>query len=289
MTKYIDLIGFPLQHSISPVFQQAALDHCKIDGCYKANEIKPEHLKKAIEELRLPHYLGANITVPHKEKVISFLDQVDKESQIFGAVNVIVNKEGKLIGYNTDAGGFLNGLNCISGFRIEGKEAVLLGAGGVARAAGFVLLRNGIHILHVVNRTIERAYNLVRSLKSYVKDNNLSSKVDYFSAGSKDSEREILKSELVVNCTTMGMKYSPNEHLSPLEKRLISPGALVYDLVYNPLQTPLLKLAEEVGARTLSGLPMLIYQGSAAFELWTGITAPVDIMFGSAKNQLTEL
>jgi shikimate dehydrogenase len=289
MTKYIDLIGYPLKHSISPVFQQAALTYCKIDVCYRAHEIQPVELNQAIDQLRMPHYLGANITVPYKEKAISLVDQIDEQSKIYGAINTIVNEEGRLTGYNTDATGFLRGLNCVSGFKLEGTTAVILGAGGVARAASYVLLKNGVLSLHIVNRTLERARNLVDSLIAYANDNHLSGKVDYLLPGSNECERAILDSKLVVNCTTMGMKYSPGELMSPLEKQLISPDALIYDLVYNPLQTPLLKLAEEVGARTLSGLPMLIYQGSAAFELWTQNTAPIDIMFETAKDQLTGL
>jgi shikimate dehydrogenase len=289
MTKYIDLIGYPLKHSISPIFQQAALNYCKIDACYLAHEIQPAELNQAIDQLRMPHCLGANITVPYKEKAISLVDQIDEQSKIYGAINTIVNEEGVLIGYNTDATGFLKGLNCVSGFKLEGKRAVILGAGGVARAASFVLLKNGVLSLHIVNRTVERAQNLVNSLTTYAKVNLLPVKVEYLSPGISDFKRTILESCLIVNCTTMGMKYSPNPFMSPLEKQLISSDALIYDLVYNPLQTPLLKLAEEVGARTLSGLPMLIYQGSAAFELWTQNTAPIDIMFETAKDQLTGL
>ena len=289
MTKYIDLIGYPLKHSISPVFQQAALNYCKIDACYCAHEVQPDLLKRAIDQLRMPRYLGANVTVPYKEKAIDLVDQIDEQSKIYGAINTIVNNEGILTGYNTDGTGFLKALNCVTEFKLEGKTAVILGAGGVARAASFVLLKNGVLSLHIVNRSVERARYLVHSLMTYANNNHLSAKVDYLSPDMRDYERSISDSNLIVNCTTLGMKYSPNEFISPLEKQLIPPDALIYDLVYNPLQTPLLKLAEEVGARILGGLPMLIYQGSAAFELWTQNTAPVDIMFETAKDQLTRM
>lgn len=286
MTKYIDLIGYPLKHSISPAFQQAALTYCKIDAFYRAREIQPDQLGLAIDQLRLPYYMGANITVPYKEKVINLIDEIDEQSKVYGAINTITNRNGKLTGYNTDAHGFLRALKNVPEFKVEGKRVIILGAGGVARAACFALIQEKIFSLYIMNRTLERAQNLVDSLTTYAHENQLSIKVDFLPSNDDDRCQVILDSQLIVNCTTIGMRYSANEFFSPLAKHLIPPDALVYDLVYNPLQTHLLRLAEEVGARTLSGLPMLIYQGATAFELWTQKTAPIDIMFETAKKEL---
>jgi shikimate dehydrogenase len=214
------------------------------------------------------------------------IDDIDEQSEVYGAINTIVNRNGKLTGYNTDAHGFLRALKNEPEFKLEGKRVLILGAGGVARAVSFALIQRKILSLYIMNRTVERAQNLVDSLATYVNENQLPVTVEVLLSNDDARNHVIFDSQLIVNCTTMGMRYSPNEFISPLAKHLIPRGALVYDLVYNPLQTTLLKLAKEAGARTLDGLPMLIYQGAAGFELWTQKIAPIDVMFETAKKQL---
>ena len=280
MTKYLAIIGYPLRHSVSPSFQQAAIDHCGLDVRYDIWETGPVHLRERVDGMRRPEILGANVTVPYKEVVLPLVDELDGLARRIGAVNTIVNRGGRLMGYNTDAGGFLRALRDEAGFEPQGKRAVILGAGGVARAAGFALADSGIGSIAIINRTFERAERLARDLKSPGLE------VTALPFVSERLEEALAHCDLLVNCTSIGMRYSPTEGQSPLEAELIPEEALVYDLVYNPVETPLLKDAKAAGARTLGGLAMLVYQGAASFELWTGGEAPLDIMFEAAREAI---
>ncbi len=286
MKQFIGLIGFPLKHSISPDFQQAALDHSRLDIRYEAWETQAENLTSAIAQLRLPQNLGANITVPYKETVIPLVDEIDSFAGLIGAVNTIVNREGKLVGFNTDAHGFLRALHDEAKFQPEDKRAVVLGAGGAARAVSFALIKEKVSGLAVSNRNMARAESLVHSLARHISANQLGTKVVAVSWQSLELQEAIMDSQLIVNCTTIGMKFSPYEEQSPLSPGLIPKGALVYDLVYNPQETPFLRMARKEGADCVGGLSMLIYQGAASFQLWTDRGAPIDIMFSAAKKAL---
>ncbi|TEU04860.1 MAG: shikimate dehydrogenase, partial [Dehalococcoidia bacterium] len=303
MTKYAGLIGYPVGHSISPAMQQAAFDHYKLDIRYELWETEPSELGAVVERLRRPETLGANVTVPHKEAVMPSMDELDDLALEIGAVNTIVNRGGRLIGYNTDAGGFLRALRKEGGFDPAGKRAVLVGAGGVARAAGFALARAGVKSLFITDIIAERAHGLASDLERILartqgppprscvdaKDVGGVASLDFkmhpipeikvLSSDEPLFEKTVLGCDLLVNCTPVGMKHSNTEGKSPLDVGLIPKGALVYDVVYNPLETPLLADAKKAGARTLSGLAMLVYQGAMSFEMWTGKEAPIDIMF----------
>lgn len=286
MVNLVGIIGYPLKHSLSPLFQQAAFDHYGLPFRYQAWEATPKELGAAIARLRHPPYRGANVTIPYKEKVLSLVDEVDGEAKSIGAVNTILRKDGRLVGYNTDAPGFLWALREEGGFDPRGKRAVLLGAGGAARAVGVALLGAGISGLTLCNRTPERAEALVSHLTTIAEQRSWSASI-----AAIPWEREHLKdalshSHLVVNCTSVGMKHSPTEGRSPLEAVFIPKGILVYDLVYNPLDTPLLQEAKRAGARPLGGLSMLIYQGALAFQIWTGREAPVAVMMEAAREGL---
>jgi len=289
MTQYIQLIGHPLKHSISPDFQQAALDYYGLDIRYKLGETKAVELPIVIKKLRQPQNLGANVTVPYKERVLDLLDEIDEQANLIGAVNTIVNRSGKLVGFNTDAYGFIQALRKNSTFEPRGKRVVLLGAGGAARAASFALVQENIASLIITNRTLKRAVDLSQTLMKHVTNGGLSTTVFAVPWGSPELEDMTASCQLIVNCTFMGMRYSPQEGQSPLDADSIPSSALVYDLVYNPSETPLLRIAARVGARTLGGLPMLVYQGAAALELWVGGKAPFDIMLSAAKAAIGRL
>ena len=289
MTRYIGLIGYPLKHSISPYFQQAALDYYNLDIRYEIWESRAEELYSKVNQLRHSQNLGANVTVPYKEKVLDLLDQVDEQASLIGAVNTIVNRDGRLMGFNTDAYGFIQALRKDAQFDLEGKQVILFGAGGVARAAGFALVQEGISSLLITNRTLKRAEVLVESLLSRFDVAKSRVKVGALSWDSMEIKEAIKNCHLIVNCTTVGMRYSVHEQEAILEADLIPSSALVYDLVYNPSETPLLEMATKAGARTLGGLPMLVYQGAAAFELWMGREAPLDIMFSEAKAAISRV
>ena len=292
MSRYIGLIGYPIKHSISPYFQQAALDYYQLDICYEAWETEPAQLQDIVNNLRKPQNVGANVTTPHKEAVLPLLNEVDDLALSIGAVNTIVKKGDRLLGFNSDAYGFIEVLDKEGHFDPEGKRVVILGAGGAARAVGFALVQKNASSLVIINRTFKRAQTLADSLASYS---------IYSSSGLETAKTEVAAlpwqslgshqtfshCHLIINCTTMGMKHSSQEGQSPLSLEVIPRGVLVYDLVYNPWPTPLLKLAQKAGADILGGLPMLVYQGAASFKLWTGREAPVDIMFSKAKEILT--
>ena len=289
MTSFVGLIGHGLKHSISPLFQQAAFDHLGLDIRYEAWETEPLELENVLQRVRGPSILGANVTVPHKEAVVSSMDELDDLALEIGAVNTIVNRGGRLKGHNTDAGGFLRALGREGGFDPAGKGAVLLGAGGVARAASFALARAGVKSLVITDIIEEKAHELVSDLeRSLDRGREPAPNIRALSPDAPQFEEALSGCDLLVNCTPVGMKHSAGEGESPLEARLIPKRALVYDVVYNPIETPLLADAKRAGASTLGGLAMLVYQGAAAFELWTGREAPLDIMMETATKALEQ-
>jgi len=283
MTKLVALLGYPLEHSVSPSFQQASFDYYQLDLRYESWEVEPSQLETAINRLRQPLFLGANITIPYKEMVMPLLDELDELAVQIGALNTIVNRGGRLFGYNTDAPAFIRSLRQDGDFEPRDKRAVLLGAGGVARAASFALIKEGVRWLTIANRTLGRAERLAASLRSEASSDTGIAVLPWEELR---SGKTLSYSDLLVNCTSLGMKHSPMENETPLRASAIPKDALVYDLVYNPLETPLLREAKKAGARVLGGLAMLVYQGAASFELWVGREAPLDIMFRRAREAL---
>ncbi|MAG36055.1 MAG: shikimate dehydrogenase [Dehalococcoidia bacterium] len=284
--RFTAVIGYPLAHSISPRFQQPAFDHLGLPVRYIARETPPEKLAGFLTELRGPQWLGANVTVPHKETVAPAVDALSTEARLIGAVNTIQKDGDRLTGHNTDATGFLRGLadaDCDP----QGVTALILGAGGAARAVAVALLQAGARHVTVANRTASRSERLVATLAASFAAERLAGCPLQGAA-----VRPALQiADLLVNTTTVGMAHGLAAEASPLEGTLLEqlpPGALVYDLVYNPAETPLLQAARIQGRRTLGGLPMLIYQGAAAFELWTGQRAPVELMMVHGRQAMAE-
>jgi shikimate dehydrogenase len=291
MSRHVGLIGYPIKHSISPYFQQAALDYYQLDIIYELWETTPETLVPAVVKIKEHKNLGANVTVPYKEAVLPLLDEVDELASLIGAVNTIVKKGDRLLGFNSDAYGFIEALDKEGHFNPEGRRVVILGAGGVARAVGFALVQKNANSLVIVNRTFRRAQVLADSLAGYSTDSSsgletAKTKIAALPWRSLGSEETFSHCQLIINCTTMGMKHSSQEGKSPLSLEVIPRGVLVCDLVYNPWPTPLLELAQKAGADILGGLSMLVYQGAASFKLWTGREAPFDIMFSRARELL---
>ena len=292
MSKYIGLIGYPIKHSISPFFQQAALDYYQLDIRYEAWETAPAQLQEVVDDIRKSQNIGANVTVPYKETVLPLLDEVDELAGSIGAVNTIVKKVDRLVGFNTDAYGFIEVLDKEGHFDPEGRKVFILGAGGVARAVCFALLQRKVASLAITDGIFERASALAENLMNYTKrisasPRELKTEINHLRWKKLSSASTLNNCDLIVHCTTIGMKDSPQEGQSPLSLEVIPKNALVYDVVYNPWPTPLLKLAQKAGANTLGGLPMLVYQGAASFKLWIGREAPVDIMFTKAREALT--
>lgn len=281
MTQRLGIIGYPIGHSISPIFQQAALDHLGIDATYEKWEVAPEGVGDFVAGLRAPDSLGINITVPHKQAVIPFLDEVDEWATAAGAVNTIVNRNGRLTGHNTDGPGFLRALLVETGYSPTGTRALILGAGGAARGILLALARGGVDSLVIANRTLERA----ETLAQLAKDNGI--RAESIPLAEDALTQAAASANLIVNCTTIGMSHGPDEHGSPLSAAQIPASAIVNDLVYNPLETPLLREATAAGATTLGGLHMLVYQGVLSFQMWTGQDAPVDVMSKAAFAEMT--
>jgi shikimate dehydrogenase len=282
MSNTVVLIGNPLRHSISPAFQQAALDYHGLDVRYEKWETPEAELAATVDRLRAASILGANVTIPCKEKIIPLLDELSETAERIGAVNTVVNRSGMLMGFNTDVEGFVTSLLQDADYRLRNRKAVILGAGGVARAVVFALLNEEVTSVTVFNRSVERGRALVRSFARSAGRIPLAA----LPWTELETSATLQDCDLLVNCTSIGMRYSTTETESPLGAELIPKDALVYDLVYNPEETPFLREAMKAGAETLGGLSMLVYQGAASFELWTGKNGPVDIMLKSAREAL---
>ena len=277
----LGIIGHPIGHSISPRFQQAALDSLGVNAEYRAYDVEPGDVGAFVNSLRSDAVTGINVTVPHKEAVMPFLDEIDEWATEAGAVNTIVNRDGRLAGYNTDGYGFLRALRESGGLDPAGKSTLILGAGGSARGVVQALLRAEVGRLTVANRTLARAESLVELARS----RGVARGSHPF--GIRPTSHDAARSaQLIVNCTSLGMTHGPDETASPLHADQIPSTALVYDLVYNPALTPLLSEAGPAGATTLGGITMLVYQGAASFEIWLERPAPVGVMMDAAMDAM---
>ena len=272
----LGIIGYPIGHSISPLFQQAALDYLSVGSEYRAYEVAPDDVREFIASLRSQPAVGINVTVPHKEAVMPYLDEIDDWAAEAGAVNTIVNRDGRLVGYNTDGYGFLRALRESGGLDPAGKHVLILGAGGSARGVAQALLRVGVGRFSIANRTLARA----DSLAELASGRGVAAGA--MALGSEQLSEAAGSADLIVNCTSLGMRHGPDETASALRASDIPAGSLVYDLVYNPMSTPLLREATSAGAHTLGGISMLVYQGAASFELWLERPAPVSVMMDAA-------
>jgi shikimate dehydrogenase len=270
MKKQVKILGFPLGHSISPAMQNAAFKANGLDWEYSLYEVAPKELEKAITLLRETDIIGFNVTIPHKEAVIPLLDDVSGEARQIGAVNTVVNNNGELVGFNTDGTGFILSLLNDAKFDPKGKKAVVIGAGGASRAVSNLLMINQAASIVLTDVVEHKAKDLAKAVNgTFVKLN------------SKEFQTAVNEADLLVNATPIGMH--PKDDQMPIDDKIKIPDhVLVYDLVYNPAQTKLMKKAR----LSCSGLGMLVYQGAAAFELWANQPAPIEIMRQAAKQAL---
>lgn len=278
-TKVFALFGDPVMHSLSPLMQNTAFKILELDACYIPLLVHSGDLAEAVKAVRALNFGGVNLTIPHKEKVLSYLDEVDEEAKLIGAVNTVVNRNGYLYGYNTDASGFLASLQSL-GFDPKGKRVVVMGAGGAARAVAVTLALQGASRIHICNRSTRRGEILAQDLC------RVGAAVDVSEYGVSCSEA-LKYADLLINATPVGMY--PNHKENPIiMSDQLHPRLLVCDLVYNPPQTMLLKEAAAVGCGVLNGVGMLAHQGALAFQLWTGRKAPVDLMQGVVLDALKD-
>ncbi len=265
--EIIGLIGNPVKHSKSPLMHNTMFDKLDLKYQYLAFNVCRNDLEKAINGIKALNMKGANITIPHKVDVMKFLDEVSDEAGQIGAVNTIVNDDGKLIGYNTDGEGYVRSLIEETAIDLKNKSVMLLGAGGAARAIGYTLSKQNIDSIIVINRSIEKANDLKVLLEKHT-----STKI----AEIADIRKYINNVDIIINTTSIGLY--PSVDLSLIDREWIKPSHLVSDVIYNPLATKLLVDANEKGARIHNGLGMFVYQGAIAFEKWTGIFPDTEFM-----------
>ncbi len=278
MTKRVVLIGHPVAHSLSGAMQQAAFDALKIDARYELLDRPPIQLADAIADVRGSEFLGANVTIPHKERVVPMMDRLTEEAQATGAVNTVTREGKRLVGHNTDVPGFEVALDKLVGRQKMPRHAVVLGAGGGARAVVFGLIREGFQRVVVFNRHLHRAEGLVRHFARSAAHMELRAMPWHDSI----IESELAKTKILVNATSIGLDGDE----SPVPAEAIVGDLLVLDLIYN--RTKLLRDAEAAGCVVQDGETMLLHQGAAAFTLWTGQAAPLDIMADALAGARSE-
>jgi len=260
LTQRLAVIGYPLSHTLSPVIHGAAIHALELDLTYDAVDLPPQSLPQFITKLSGSEWLGLNVTVPHKQAVMPYLAELSNEAQAIGAVNTIAVKVEGLVGHNTDARGFLADVEDHFG-PVAGKRVAVLGAGGAAHAVCYAL-KDLAERVWVLNRTPERAQRLA----------------DRF--GLESGGMEVLSdADLIVNCTSAGL----HEGDSPIPDASMPKGANLYDLIYNPAETRLMKAVREGGGKAVNGLGMLVRQAAVSFEIWTGVEPPLDVMFDAAR------
>ncbi|MBQ7986747.1 MAG: shikimate dehydrogenase [Clostridia bacterium] len=268
--KKLAVIGWPIAHSYSPLMHNYISREMNADYVYEAVETPPEKLGEIVSKLKADGVLGFNVTAPHKFNVMQYLDEISQDAQYFGAVNTVLNKNGKLIGYNTDAEGFYEAL-CYSGINPDGKHVLMLGAGGAAQPVAINLVKKCAS-LTVTNRTKERLFELKDVVKNCT-GANIKTEID----------RETY--DIIINCTSLGM--GNNIGMSPLsDMSIIGKDTYCVDMIYNPWETQFLKDAKKAGAKCVNGLSMLIFQGILAYRIFTGIDAPLSLADGIEKEIL---
>jgi shikimate dehydrogenase len=268
MTKRVVLIGHPVAHSLSGAMQQAAFDHAGLDVRYELWDRAPIQLGDAIVEVRTDDFLGANVTIPHKERVVPQVDRLTEEAHATGAVNTLTKEGRKLVGHNTDVAGFKVALDQLVGRQKMPRQAVVLGAGGGARAVVFGLIREGFQRVVVFNRHLHRGEALVKHFGRTAAHMELRAMPWHESI----IESELAKTKVFINATSIGLATDE----TPVPGEILTGDLLVLDLIYD--RTRLLQAAEKAGAATMDGELMLLHQGAAAFRLWTGQEAPLEVM-----------
>jgi shikimate dehydrogenase len=266
-TGVVGLIGHPVGHSKSPEMMNRAFRARGLPFVYLAFDVSPQELETAVRGMQALGFRGWNVTIPHKVAILEYLDEVEETAREIGAVNTVVSRNGRLIGYNTDSEGYLRSLVDETGLELAGQRVLILGAGGAARAVAHALAVAGVESITIANRTREKAERLAASLGR---------KVDARALSLAEVARVAGETTLLVQTTSVGMY--PETEAIPIDPSLLHEGMTVSDLIYRPRKTLLLREAEARGARVHGGLGMLLHQAALAFEKWMGRAAPVDVM-----------
>ena len=275
-TKLVGLLGQPLGHSLSPAMHNQAFNALGLNYCYLPIEVVDEDLAAVTAGLAKMNFAGYNITIPHKIRIMDYLDAIDPLARAIGAVNTVTLRGGRSMGYNTDGVGFIQSLEVAGGLTVQDKSVLILGSGGAARAIAMTLDHRGASRITISNRTEHKAHALAQDVNQQGRDCCTAIPM------AEGPLQDILgDTDILINTTSVGMH--PHEKQSPIDASLLHDHLVVYDLVYNPLRTKLLKAAQEKGCRIVEGIGMLVYQGAAAFELWTEREAPVEVMFDAIR------
>ena len=271
------VIGDPIEHTLSPTMHNAAFNHLELDFVFLAFRVKAAELEDAMRGVRGLGIQGLNVTMPHKDSVTKYLDEVALTVMFLGSVNTVLNDEGRLFGFNTDGVGALKALR-ENGANPNGKKLLLLGAGGAAKAIAFSLAKE-VEELCILNRAPQKAKELADALSL-----TFGKKVVGGALSTSAIQKNLQDAHILINATSVGMH--PNISQSLVAPQWLKPDLCVMDIVYNPVETKLAKDAKAVGAHVISGVEMLLYQGAASFEIWTGVSAPIEVMRKAALNKL---
>lgn len=278
-TKLTGIIGWPVEHSLSPAFHNAAYEVSGLNWVYVPLAVAPNSLAAAVEGLRVLNFTGFNVTMPHKKEIIPYLDELSGPAEMAGAVNTVKIEDGRLIGYNTDGEGFISSLRVDAGFSPEGKSVILLGAGGAGTSLAVSLAAAGAARLAIVNRSVEKG----NRLKSLLEGTFTGCTIKVFAPDDEEILTLQSESQLIVNATSVGMANNPGQ---PIRIDRIGRGQLVFDAIYDPVETEFLAAAKKYDAKTLNGINMLLYQGAASWRIWTGLPAPVAEMAAALKSEI---
>lgn len=274
MKKLFAVIGDPIAHSMSPQMHNDLFQHYSMDAHYQPLLVKKEHLEEAVKGLKAIGISGFNVTIPHKTEIISYLDEVDPLASQIGAVNTVVNHNGRLVGYNTDGLGFMKGLSSLTKDFTDHK-ILIIGAGGAARAIYYTLAKSGVKILDICNRTIEKATTLIESCPYKTTSEVLTL---------AKAEKKLSEYGVIIQTTNIGM--SPNINDLPLAIDRLMKESIVSDIIYNPLETALLREAKKKEAIIQNGIDMFVHQGALAFQHWTGLLPDIHRMKQNVLEQL---
>jgi shikimate dehydrogenase len=287
--KVFGLIGDPIGHSLSTFMHNAVFKELNLDYAYLPFNVKKENLSNAINGAKSLNIKGLNVTIPHKINIMKFIDEIDSVAEMIGAVNTIKFENEKTIAYNTDGIGAIKSLEKITS--LKNKKIIILGAGGASRAVSFQLAISGIAELLILNRNTEKSKYLISDLKNKLNNS------DNFSDFNKDTnfnygDFNILKEnigdcDILINATPVGLY--PNVNVSPIDENIIHSDLIVYDLIYNPIETKLIKDTKKVDGKTLSGVKMLVYQGAESLKIWGVIDNPINIIDVMEKAVISKL
>jgi shikimate dehydrogenase len=275
MMKLYGVIGDPIAHSMSPAMHNDAFASLGIPAYYHPFHVKPNDLKTAVDGMKVIGVEGFNVTIPHKTAIIPYLDELDPLAEAIGAVNTVVRKNNRWVGYNTDGTGFVRGLKEALGRELHNDHILIIGAGGAARAIYYTLASEHAPFIDIANRTIEKAAHLAEQCPFETKTEVLSI---------SEAEKRMGNYSVVIQTTPIGM--SPRTDEMPISLSLLRKGAFVSDIIYNPLETKFLSEAKKRGAKIQNGIKMFVYQGVSAFEKWTGVVPDANRMEKIVLKQL---